>query len=156
MFLIVSGLSIAKIIPENAGNGALSPLSENFDEELFLEEVRKYINGTSTAKATKCDLYMKQSAWIQVSAVLKRDGKFNSNKSLLRLNAAILILYSPSLAIFGCGEQRAIRANYFAAKKSASREKIRNWKTGFMLFLWGWCNISLLNFTIYSTGIYEL
>ena len=60
----------------------------------------------------------------------KRDGKFNSNKSLLRLNAVILILYFPRLAIFGCGKQRAICANYFAAKKSASREKIRKWKIG--------------------------
>ena len=73
---------------------------------------------------------MKQNAWIQISAVLKRDGKFNSNKSLLRLNAVILILYFPRLAIFGSGKQRATRANYFAAKKTASREKIRKWKTG--------------------------
>jgi hypothetical protein len=38
---------------------------------------------------------------------------------------------SRTLAIFDSGKQRAIRANYFAAKKSASRDKIRKWKTGF-------------------------
>jgi hypothetical protein len=41
---------------------------------------------------------------------------------------------SRTLAIFDCGKQRAIRANYFAAKKSASRDKIRKWKTGFRIW----------------------
>jgi hypothetical protein len=41
----------------------------------------------------------------------------------------------PSWFVFSAlsyGKQRAIRANYFAKKKSASRDKIRMWKTGFM------------------------
>ena len=39
---VVSGLLIAENVSENAGDSSLSPLSENFDKELFLEEVRKY------------------------------------------------------------------------------------------------------------------
>ena len=55
---------------------------------------------------------------------------FRRNNILLRFNAAIFFLYFPR---FAGGKQRAIRANYFAAKKSASHEKNRKWKTGFML-----------------------
>ena len=48
----VSGLLRAEIVPENDGNSSLTPPSENFDKEVFLEEVRKYrsdVCGTSTA-----------------------------------------------------------------------------------------------------------
>jgi hypothetical protein len=38
----VSRLLRAEIVPENAGNSSLTPPSENFDKEVFLEEVRKY------------------------------------------------------------------------------------------------------------------
>jgi hypothetical protein len=38
----VSRLLRAEIVPKNAGNSSLTPPSENFDKEVFLEEVRKY------------------------------------------------------------------------------------------------------------------
>ena len=72
----VSGLLRAEIVSENAGNSALSPLSENFDKEVFLEEVRKYrclwdVNSEGYKMRP-----MKQNAWLQMSAVINRDGKF--------------------------------------------------------------------------------
>jgi hypothetical protein len=74
-------------------------------------------------------LYFVRRFWRRLSSS-NLSKLFRSNKSLLRFNAAIFFVFP---AILDCGKQRAIRANYFAAKKSASREKIRKWKTGLIL-----------------------
>ena len=92
----VSGLLRAEIVPENAGNSALSPVSVHFDKELFLEEVRKYrclwdVNSEGYKLRP-----MKQNAWIQISAVLKRDGKFNI---LANINNQVKIIVATLLEV---------------------------------------------------------
>ena len=49
---------------------------------------------------------------------------------------------------FAGGKQKAIRANYFAAKKSASREKNRNWKTGFKIEMI--CPLGPITWSVFS------
>ena len=61
----VSGLSIAEIVPGNAENSSLSPMCENFDKKLFLEEIRKYRCLWDVSSEGHKMRSMKQSAWIQ-------------------------------------------------------------------------------------------
>ena len=92
----VSGLLRAEIVPENAGNIALSPLSENFDKEVFLEEVRKH-RCLWDVNSEGCKIRpMKQNAWLQILAVFNRDGKFkhaNIKKRVLKIIVQCSILY---------------------------------------------------------------
>ena len=94
----VSGLLRAEIVPENAGNSALSPLPENFDKEVFLEEVRKYrclwdVNSEGYKMRP-----MKQNAWLQISAIFNRDGKFKLANTKNELRSLCSVLFCTDIS----------------------------------------------------------